>query len=321
MADCLVTGGCGFIGSHLVEALLAAGRAVRVLDDLSTGASANLRPVWRKVEFLRGGVTDPDAVRVALRGVGLVFHLAALPSVARSLEDPLASHAACATGTLVLLEEARGAGVGRVVYAASSSAYGDAPGVLRREGDPCRPPSPYAAAKLAGEHYCRCFSRAFGLETVSLRLFNVYGPRQDPHSPYAGVVARFAAALARGESPTVHGDGLQSRDFTYVADAVRAFLLAARAPSACGQVYNVGAGGRTSVLDLLGQLNDLLGSKIQPVFAPAREGDVRHSQADVTRAQADLGYRPGVSLREGLRLTLAYHRDPTGAPTAGRRQP
>jgi UDP-glucose 4-epimerase len=307
VARALVTGGCGFIGSHLVEALLATGHSVRVLDDLSTGSEDNLRAVRKRCDLVRGSVTEPDHVWACVAGMDWVFHLAALPSVERSLEDPLTTHEVCATGTLLVLRESREAGVRRLVYAASSSAYGDAPGVLRRESDPCRPLSPYATAKLAGEHYCHCFTHSFGLETVRLRLFNVFGPRQDPRSPYAGVVARFVAALSRGEAPLLQGDGQQSRDFTYVEDAVRAFLLAAEAPAASGEVYNVGAGGRTSIRELLRQLGGLLGREVRPVCAAPRPGDVRHSQADLTRARQDLGYLPLVSLAEGLRRTVAAY--------------
>src|SRR5262245_31599185 len=304
MASCLVTGGCGFLGSHLVEGLLAGGHSVCVLDDLSTGRRENLRAVWERVHFLRGSVTDPGQVHDAVAGVEWVFHLAALPSVQRSFEDPLGTHAVCATGTLQVLEAAYRAGVRRVVYAASSSAYGDAPGIVRRESDPCRPLSPFASAKLAGEHYCSCYHRAHRLETVCLRLFNVFGPRQDADSPSTGVVARFVAALHRGERPVIHGDGRQTRDFTYVDNAVEAFLLAARSSAAPGNHYNVGTGRRVSVRQLLRELSRLLGRDIRPVYAARRAGDVQGSQADVGRARQDLGYEPRVYFLEGLRRTL-----------------
>jgi UDP-glucose 4-epimerase len=209
---------------------------------------------------------------------------------------------------LQVLDAARRAGIRRLVHAASSSAYGSAPGALRREHDPVRPLSPYAAAKLAGEHYCRCFSGLYGLETVCLRFFNVFGPRQDPHSPYAGVIARFIALMTAGRRPPVEGDGLQSRDFTYVANAVEALRLAAEVPGVGGRVYNIGTGGSTSVLDLVGQLNGLLGTRLEPVHRPARPGDVRHSQADISRARRELGYEPAVSFAEGLRRTVAAYR-------------
>jgi UDP-glucose 4-epimerase len=303
----LVTGGAGFIGSHLVEGLLARGHRVRVLDDFSTGKAANLQAVRDRVEVVSGSVTDPAAVRSAVQGREVVCHLAALPSVARSVEDPLSSHDVCATGTVRVLDAARQAGVRRLVYAASSSAYGDIPGAVRTEDDPVSPMSPYAAAKLAGEHYCRCFTTVYGLETVRLRFFNIFGPRQDARSPYSGVIALFIAALAEGRPPTVHGDGLQSRDFTYVENAVQAVMKAAEAPAAVGHVYNIGNGGSTSVLDLVKHLNELLGGSVQPLHGPARAGDVRYSQADISRARRDLGYEPAVSFVEGLRRTLAAH--------------
>jgi UDP-glucose 4-epimerase len=301
---CLVTGGCGFIGSHLVEALLAGGAAVRVLDDLSTGKESNLAAVRGRVDFLAGSVTDRALVAQAVRDREVIYHLAALPSVARSVEMPLPTHETCATGTLNVLDAARNAGARRVVYAASSSAYGDTPGTLRREEDALSPMSPYAAAKLAGEHYCRCFTAVYGLETVRLRFFNIFGPRQDPHSPYSGVIALFTAAMAEGRVPRIDGDGLQSRDFTYVANAVEAVMKAATAPAAVGNVYNVGTGTNVNLLQLVAELNGLLGTNIQPTHGPARPGDVRHSQADISRARRDLGYEPKVSFAEGLKHTL-----------------
>jgi UDP-glucose 4-epimerase len=221
------------------------------------------------------------------------------------VEDPLSTHEVCATGTLRVLEAARRAGVGRVVYAASSSAYGDQPGVVRTEADPVNPLSPYATAKLAGEHYCRTFTKVHGLDTVRLRFFNVFGPRQDPDSPYAGVIPRFLRAMLAGHSPTVFGDGLQSRDFTYVANVVQALLRAASARDVAGKVYNLGSGGRTSLLELIDTLNRLLGTNLSPRHAPARAGEVRHSQADISQARRDLGYEPTISFAEGLALTLA----------------
>jgi UDP-glucose 4-epimerase len=304
MTTCLVTGGAGFIGSHLVERLLAGGHRVRVLDALSTGKRENLRAVEDQVTFLEGSVIDPAAVAKAVQGCARVFHLAALPSVTRSVEDPLATHAVCATGTLQVLEAARRAGVQRVVYAASSSAYGDLPGAVRSEDDPARPLSPYAVAKLTGEYYCQCFTRLFGLETIRLRFFNVFGPRQDSHNPYSGVIALFIAAMASGRRPTIHGDGLQSRDFTYVDNAVEALCLAAEVAHAVGQVYNVGNGGSTTLLDLVRLLNALLGTQIQPSHGPARPGDVRHSRANLTRTRSDLGYEPAVSFEDGLARTV-----------------
>jgi UDP-glucose 4-epimerase len=304
MKSYLVTGGGGFIGSHLVDALLAAGHRVRVLDNFSTGRRENLAAVRDRVELLEGSITEPEVVAAAVEGVDCVFHLAALPSVQRSVENPIATHEACAAGTLRVLDAARRAGVRRLVYAASSSAYGDTPGAVRTEDAPVAPLSPYAAAKLAGEQYCRAFTTTYGFETVRLRFFNVFGPRQNPFSPYSGVIALFLAAMTADRPPVVHGDGQQSRDFTYVANAVQAVMRAAEAPAAVGNVYNVGNGGATSVLDLVAQLNALLGTRLAPAHQPSRPGDVRHSQADIARARRDLGYAPSVTFAEGLRQTL-----------------
>jgi UDP-glucose 4-epimerase len=304
LQTCLVTGGAGFIGSHLVEGLLHQGHRIRVLDDLSTGKRANLAHLGAKVELLQGSITDRDLVARAVQGVNWVFHLAALPSVQRSVEDPVPTHEVCATGTLNVLNASRQAGVQRVVYAASSSAYGDIPGAVRSEDDPVSPMSPYAAAKLAGEHYCKCFTTVYGLETVRLRFFNIFGPRQDAQSPYSGVIALFIAALLQGRTPTIFGDGLQSRDFTYVGNAVQAVIKAAQAPKAVGKVYNIGNGASTSLLELVKQLNLILGKSVVPQHGPARQGDVRHSQADISLARADLGYDPQVSFAEGLRRTV-----------------
>lgn len=306
---CLVTGGAGFIGSHLVEALLQAGHSVRVLDDFSTGKGDNLRDVRDQIHFFPGSILGMDAVRAAVNGVQWVFHFAALPSVQRSLEDPEASHAVCATGTLQLLRAAVEAGVRRVIYAASSSAYGGCTGSIRTEQDHLCPLSPYAAAKLAGEGYCQAFTASYGLETVRLRFFNIFGPRQDSKNPYSGVIALFLGMMSEGRSPVVHGDGLQSRDFTYVANAVQAAIRAAESPVAPGQVYNIGAGQSTTVLALVEHLNQLLGVQLRPIHASARLGDVRHSQADVTKARAELGYEPSVSFREGLERTVWHFRN------------
>jgi UDP-glucose 4-epimerase len=303
--QCLVTGGAGFIGSHLVERLLQMGWRVRVFDNFSTGKSANLATVLDRIELVRGSITDESPTRDAVDGCDVVFHLAALPSVARSLADPLTSHHVCATGTLQVLDAARQAGVRRLVYAASSSAYGGTPGALRTEADPVAPLSPYAASKLAGEHYCEACTTVYGLETVRLRFFNVFGPRQDARSPYTGVIALFAAALLEGRVPSIQGDGLQSRDFTYVANAVQALVRAATAPAAVGQVYNIGNGEATTVLGLVRRLNEILGTHVEPTHGPARPGDVRHSQADITRARRDLGYEPAIPFAEGLQRTVA----------------
>jgi UDP-glucose 4-epimerase len=287
-----------------VEGLVRQGDRVRVLDDFSTGKRANLAGVADKIEVIQGSIVDQHTVADAMKGVERVYHLAALPSVQRSVEDPLTTHEVCATGTLRVLEAARHAGVKRVVYAASSSAYGDAPGAVRVEGDPLAPLSPYAAAKLAGEHYCKAFTTSYGLETVRLRFFNIFGPRQDAKSPYSGVIALFIAAMREGRQPMIYGDGLQSRDFTYVTNAVQVVLKAGQAPAGVGNVYNIGQGGSINLLQLVEALNQILGKNLVPVHGPARIGDVRHSQADISRAKADLGYAPDVSFQEGLRRTV-----------------
>jgi len=307
--SCLVTGGAGFIGSHLVDGLLAAGHTVRVFDDLSTGLASNLAHHGSRVELVRGTLTDPGAVDAAARGVEVVYHLGALASVARSVEAPTVSHAACATGTVNLLDAARKAGVRRVVYAASSSAYGGVSSAAGQTEDilPVAK-SPYAAAKLAGEFYMQAFAATYGLETVRLRFFNIFGPRQRADSPYSGVIALFIAAIARGEAPTVQGDGLQSRDFTYVANAVQCLMKAATAEGVSGNVYNVGTGASTTVLDLVAALNRVMGAKLAPTFGPARTGDVRYSLADISHTRADLGYEPGDDFESGLAKTVAWAR-------------
>jgi UDP-glucose 4-epimerase len=309
MRYCLVTGGAGFIGSHLVEQLLGSGWNVRVLDNLSTGKANNLKSLGQQIDFIQGSINDTSVLRPAVAGCEVVFHLAALPSVARSLVDPMTTHEVCATGTLSVLDAARQMGVRRVIYAASSSAYGGTPGALRSESDPVAPLSPYASSKLAGELYCQSFTTVYGLETVRLRFFNVFGPRQDARSPYTGVIALFTAAMLAGKRPSVQGDGMQSRDFTYVENAVHAVIRAADAPTAVGRVYNIGNGGATTVLALVAHLNEILGTNLVPDHAPARAGDVRHSQADISLARQDLGYEPRVDFVEGLRRTVAALRD------------
>ena len=303
----LVTGGAGFIGSHLVEDLVRRGRPVRVLDDFSTGQRSNLAHL-ANVEVIDGTLTDPGAVGRAVQGAGVVYHLGALASVARSVEAPAVTHAACATGTLNLLDAARKGGVRRVVYAASSSAYGGHSSAAGQTEDlPVVAKSPYAAAKLAGELYMQAFAHTYGLETVRLRFFNIFGPRQRSDSPYSGVIALFAAAMANGRAPCIHGDGTQSRDFTFVANAVQALTRAADAPDASGNVYNVGTGRSITLLELVAALNNVLGTDLAPTFAPTRAGDVKFSKADIRRTRADLGYDPAVSFEEGLRQTVAAH--------------
>ena len=310
---CLVTGGAGFIGSHLVEALAAAGRPVRVFDDLSTGLRENLAHVRPAPELVVGTLADAGAVERAAAGCEVVFHLGALASVAKSVEDPPANHAVNATGTLHVLQAARKAGARRVVYAGSASAYGGASDPAGQgEDTPLCALSPYAAAKLAGEFYLQAFAATYGLETVRLRFFNVFGPRQRADSPYSGVIAIFAAALAAGRPPTVHGDGLQSRDFVYVTDVAKALMLAADTPGVSGRVYNVGTGGSVTVLDLIRTLNKLLGTSAVPAHGPPRAGDVRFSRAKIDRIRRDLGYEPTVAFEEGLRRTLEWSKSQTG---------
>jgi UDP-glucose 4-epimerase len=304
----LVTGGAGFIGSHLVEGLTATGKRVRVLDNLSTGLRANLGHIRPAPEVVEGDVSDPAAVGRAAVGAAVIFHLAALASVQRSVEAPADTHRVCATGTLHVLDAARRAGVRRVVYAASSSAYGIPTGDVQTEADPVQPLSPYAAAKLAGELYLQAFAATYGLETVRLRFFNVFGPRQRADSPYSGVIALFAAALNAGRPPTIFGDGLQSRDFVYVTDVVQALTRAAEAPDVSGRVYNIGTGRSTTLLELAAELNRQLGTNLPPLHGPARAGDVRHSRADISRACRELGYEPAVSFEDGLAETLRWYR-------------
>lgn len=309
MSNVLVTGGTGFIGSHLVDALLARGDHVRVFDNLSTGNRANLDQTNPRLEIVDGDLTDPQAVAQAVDGMDLVFHQAALSSVPRSVERPLDTNAACVTGTLHVLDAARRAGVRRLVYAASSSAYGDQPTSSKRETDLPAPISPYGAAKLAAEYYCQAFTATYGFETVSLRYFNVFGPRQDPGSPYSAVIPLFITAILNGQQPKIYGDGHQSRDFCYVANVVHANLLAADAQGAAGKVFNVACGQNTSLLQLLAQINHLLGTDVAPIHEPARAGDVRESLADISQARRILGYEPQVSFNEGLQRSIEYYRD------------
>jgi len=284
------------------------GDRVRVLDNLSTGNPANLAAVRSQIEFVEGDVVDPAVVGRAVEGVDCIFHEAALASVPASVESPLASHAACATGVVNVLDCARKAGVRRVVYAASSSAYGDTPTSAKRETDLPSPISPYAAAKLAGEMYCQAFAATYGLETVGLRYFNVFGPRQDPASPYSAVIPLFITALLEGRRPILYGDGKQSRDFVYIANVVRGNLLAADAPGVSGRVINMADGRSTSLLTLLELLNKFLGTDVRPELKSARVGDVRESMADITRARTLLGYEPEVDFEEGLRRSIDYYR-------------
>lgn len=311
MGQYLVTGGAGFIGSHLTRRLVDDGHDVRVVDDLSTGALENLRSVRDRIELLEGDVSDAELMQRAVEGVEVVFHQAALASVPRSVERPLETHQACVTGTLVVLDAARRAGVRRVVYAGSSSAYGNQPEMPKHEGQLPQVLSPYAAAKMAGELYCEAFASSYGLETVRIRYFNVFGPWQDPNSPYSAVIPRFVAALLAGQQPTIYGDGKQSRDFTYVDNVVHANLLAAAADGerVSGRVYNAACGASLNLLDLLKTICDQLDKPFDPRFAPERPGDVKHSWADISAARRDLDYDVLVSLEEGLRRTVQWYQE------------
>jgi len=304
MASYLVTGGAGFIGSHIVDELIRRGERVRVLDDFSSGRRENVPAAG--VELVDGDVADPAAARRAVEGCDYVIHQAAIPSVPKSVKDPATSHHANVDGTLQILVAARDAGVRRLVFAGSSSVYGDAAELPKREDMPTAPLSPYALQKLFSEEYCRMFTRLYGLETVTTRYFNVFGPRQQPGSPYSGVISLFIEALASGKAPTVHGDGEQTRDFTYVADVVDGVLRACTAEGVSGEVINVATGGRVSLRQLIATLQTILGTSVQPLFGPTREGDVRDSQADITKARELLGFQPRTSLEDGLRKTVAW---------------
>jgi nucleoside-diphosphate-sugar epimerase len=308
MSLALVTGGAGFIGSHLVEGLLARGYKVRVLDNFATGRRENLADVLPRIELLEGSVTNLTTARSAMRGVEVVFHQAALPSVPRSVKNPLESNEVNITGTLNILVAARDAGVKRVVYAASSSAYGDQPTLPKVETMPPDPLSPYAIAKLAGEMYARAFTQLYGLSTVSLRYFNVFGPRQDPTTQYAGVLAKFCTCAVEGKPYPVYGDGEQSRDFTYVANVVAANIRAAECAVEGAPVINIACGERTTLNQIIAVLNELTGQNLPAQYGAPRAGDVRHSHADITRARTLLGYAPEIDLREGLRRTLEWYR-------------
>jgi UDP-glucose 4-epimerase len=303
----LVTGGAGFIGSHLAEELVGRGEGVRVVDSLVTGKRANLAHL-RSVDFVEGDLAEIDVARRAVEGVDYVLHQAAIPSVPRSVADPITSNRSNIDATLNVLVAARDAGVKRVVYAGSSSAYGDQPTLPKREDMPTRPLSPYALQKLVGEQYLAMFTRLYGLDTVTIRYFNVFGPRQDPSSPYSGVISLFISALVDGRQPTIYGDGGQTRDFTYIANVVDGVLRACHAPGIAGEMMNVATGGRISLNDLLSTLCEILGVHIEAIYREARAGDVRDSQADISRAKRLTGYVPTVDLREGLERTLAWYK-------------
>lgn len=300
----LVTGGAGFIGSHIVQALLDRGGSVAILDSLATGRQSNLAALKGHAQFIKGDLRDPDAVRAAMQGVEVVFHQAALASVPRSIADPIASLETNINGTQNVLLAARDAGVQRVVYASSSSVYGNTPTLPKHEAMPTSPMSPYAVHKLTGELLCRVFTHIYGLETVALRYFNVFGPRQDPASQYAAVIPRFLTALIEGRRPVVFGDGEQTRDFTYIANVVQANLLAATAPEAVGHAMNIGCGERVSLNTVLRSAGELLGVAVEAEYRDPRPGDVRDSLADIGLAQRLLGYKPAIGFFEGLERTL-----------------
>ncbi|MFL5806814.1 MAG: SDR family oxidoreductase [Roseiflexaceae bacterium] len=309
MTTTLVTGGGGFIGSHLVDRLLDLGHSVRVLDNFSTGRRGNLSRALAHIELIEGDLRDPDTVGRAAQGAEIVLHQGALPSVPRSVNDPRTTNAVNVEGTLNVLVAAREAGVRRVVVASSSSVYGDTPTLPKVEIMPPAPRSPYAISKLAAEQYTCAFAALYGLETVALRYFNVFGPRQDPTSQYSGVIALFCTAALHGEPYMVQGDGLQSRDFTYIENVVQANLLAAATPDMSGQVFNVARGERITLLDMIATLNRLVGRDLPIEYGPARSGDVRHSLAEIGKARQLLGYAPAIDMAEGLARTLAWYRE------------
>lgn len=313
-AHCLVTGAAGFIGSHLVGKLLSAGARVRAVDNLSTGFASNLDTFHQgefadRLEFIHSDVSEPGIATQAVAGTDHVFHLAAMASVPRSMREPSLCHRWCATSTVELLAAAAKAGTKRFVLSSTSAAYGDSLFVSKRETDAPSPLSPYAASKLAAEGYCAAFNREFDIETVVLRYFNVFGPRQDPQSEYSAVIPRFVSMILSDERPVIYGDGNQSRDFVYVGDVADANLLAATQPNVAGGTFNIARGERTTLLELLQTLRELLGRDIQPIHEPARSGDVRDSLADIIQARTRLGFDPVVTISEGLRQSVQYYRE------------
>jgi len=308
MAKCLVTGGAGFIGSHLVEGLVREGHRVRVVDNLSTGSKENLAAVIDQIEFIEADIAEPATCRRVMDDIEWVFHEAAAVSVPHSVDHPDRAHRTNVDGTFWLLEAARKAKVSRFIFAASSSAYGDNDGAgPKRESDPPRPLSPYAAGKLAGENYCRVFAICYGMHTVALRYFNVFGPRQNPKSQYAAAIPAFVTRMLNDQPPTVYGDGEQTRDFTYIQNVVEANLLAARAEGLAGQVINVATGKSYSINYVIAELNRILGKSLQPNYEPARPGDVRFSEADITLARQILGYEPRISFEDGLKSVVEWY--------------
>jgi len=307
---CLVTGGAGFIGSHLTDAIREAGALVRVVDNFSTGFRHNLehREADDGVEVIEGDVSEPEVTDTVVRGVDVIFHEAAMASVPRSIREPALCHAWCATSTVELLRAAVASGVRRFVLASTSAAYGDSPFVSKRETDGVAPLSPYAASKLAAEAYCNAFGESFDIETVILRYFNVFGPRQDPQSEYSAVIPRFVSMILTGQQPVIYGDGQQSRDFVFVRDVAQANLLAATVAGVSGETFNIARGQRTTLLELLTVLRELLEQDIEPLHEPPRAGDIRDSLADITRARKRLGFEPSVDISHGLALSVDYYR-------------
>ena len=306
MSEFLVTGGAGFIGSHIVEHLVGRGAKVRAIDNLSTGKAATIDLFRGKVDFIEGDIRDAATCRKACRGVRVVFHEAAMPSVPKSVADPLTSHDCNINGTFNMLMAARDEKVARFVYAASSSAYGESPTLPKLESMPTDPLTPYAVNKLAGEHYCRAFAEVYGMSTVALRYFNVFGPRQDPTSQYAAAIPAFITHIMRDQPPTIYGDGEQTRDFTYIENVVRGNMLAAEAKGLRGQVINLACGERVSVNRIIAQINKLLGKQVRPNHVDPRAGDIKHSQADITRARELLGFEPVVNFDDGLKRSIEW---------------
>ena len=307
MTKYLVTGGAGFIGSNIAEELVNRGERVRVLDNFSTGKAKNIQPFINQIEFIEGDIRDLDVVRKAVEGVDYVLHQAALPSVPRSIDNPIKTNEVNVNGTLNVLVTSRDANVKRVVYASSSSIYGNSEVLPKREDMLPNPLSPYAISKLAGENYCRIFYQIYGLETVCLRYFNVFGPRQDPTSQYSAVIPKFISAMSKGVRPTIYGDGLQSRDFTFVANVTLANLRACQADEVAGEVFNVACGQRHTLLNLINQLNAILGTNVDPVFARPRKGDVKHSMADISKAEEKLGYSAEYDFTAGLIKAVKFY--------------
>ncbi|MEN6333547.1 MAG: SDR family oxidoreductase [Phycisphaerales bacterium] len=308
MEKFLVTGGAGFIGSNICKRLVAEKCFVRVVDNLLTGKRSNLAPIMDKIEFIEADMGDPEVARSAVKGIDVVFHEGALPSVPRSVDEPQLTHQQCIDATFTMLMAARDARVKRFVYAASSSAYGDTPTLPKVESMRPDPLSPYAVGKLVGEYYLSVFAKVYGLETISLRYFNVFGPGQDPASQYAAAIPAFVTAILKDKPPTIYGDGEQSRDFTYIDNIVHANLLAARAKKTAGEVVNVACGEIVTVNAIIGEINRLLGKNVKPIYAPARAGDVKHSLADITAATKLIGFKPVVLFQEGLERSIDWYR-------------